>query len=58
MAAMKELYTEVQTEMFNVAELLNLAASDGDFDLMNDTLIECTAKLAVVTRRYHSMWSK
>ncbi len=53
MAAMKELYTEVQTEMFNVAELLNIAAQDGDFDLMHDTLIECTAKLAVATRRYN-----
>jgi hypothetical protein len=52
MGAMKELYTEVQTEMFNVAELLNEAAGDGDFDLMQRTLIECTAKLAVATRRY------
>ena len=52
MSAMKELYTEVQSEMFNVAELLETAAQDGDFDLMQRTLIECTAKLAVATRRY------
>jgi hypothetical protein len=52
MSAMKELYTEIQTEMFNIAELLTTAADDGDFDLMNHTLIECTAKLAVATRRY------
>lgn len=52
MSAMKELYTEIQTEMYNVAELLNEAAADGDFDFMQRTLIECTAKLAVATRRY------
>lgn len=52
MGAMKELYTEVQSEMFNVAELLETAAQDGDFELMQRTLIECTAKLAVATRRY------
>lgn len=52
MAAMKELHTEIQTEMYNVAELLNTAAADGDFDLMQMTLVECTAKLAVATRRY------
>lgn len=52
MAAMKVIYTEVQTEMLNVSELLTEAATDGDFDLMWTTLIECTAKLAVATRRY------
>ena len=52
MAAMKELYTEIQTEMLHVAEALLFSAHDGDFDLMHDTLIECTAKLAVLTRRY------
>lgn len=52
MSAMKELYTEIQGEMFDVAELLNTTAEDGDFDLMQRTLIECTAKLAVATRRY------
>jgi hypothetical protein len=52
MSAMKELYTEVQAEMFNVAELLNETAEDGDFELMQRVLIECTAKLAVATRRY------
>ena len=56
MSAMKELYTEIQTEMFNVAELLNTAAEDGDFDLMQRTLIECTAKLAVATRRYREAY--
>jgi hypothetical protein len=52
MSKMKELYTEIQSEMFNIAELLTTAAEDGDFELMNRTLIECTAKLAVATRRY------
>lgn len=52
MSKMKELYTEIQSEMFNIAELLTTAADDGDFELMNRTLIECTAKLAVATRRY------
>lgn len=52
MSAMKELYTEIQSEMFNIAELLTTAADDGDFELMQRTLIECTAKLAVATRRY------
>lgn len=56
MSAMKELYTEVQSEMFNVAELLNTAAEDGDFELMQRTLIECTAKLAVATRRYNEAY--
>lgn len=42
--------------MYNVAELLNTAAEDGDPDLIFDTLVECTAKLAVVTRRYKSMY--
>lgn len=46
----------MQDEMFNVAELLNTAAEDGDPDLIFSTLVECTAKLAVVTRRYHSMY--
>lgn len=53
MGAYKEIYTEIQTEMFNVAELLTNAAEDGDAELMFDTLVECTAKLAVVTRRYN-----
>jgi hypothetical protein len=52
MSAMKELYTEIQTEMLDVAELLTTTAEDGDFDLMQRMLIECTAKLAVATRRY------
>ena len=56
MGAVKELFTEMQDEMYNVAELLNTAAEDGDPDLIFDTLVECTAKLAVVTRRYKSMY--
>ena len=58
MGAMKAEFTEIQGEMFDVAETLNRVAGDGDFDEMMVALVECTAKLAVVTRRYHSMWSK
>jgi hypothetical protein len=54
--AIKEIFTEMQDEMFNVAEALNAAAEDGDPDLIFTVLIESTAKLAVVTRRYHSMY--
>lgn len=57
MGAYKEIFTEIQTEMLNVAELLNTAGEDGDPDLMFSTLVECTAKLAVVTRRYHQVSS-
>jgi hypothetical protein len=56
MGAVKEIFTEMQDEMFNVAESLNTAAEDGDPDSIFSTLVECTAKLAVVTRRYHSMY--
>ena len=48
----------MQDEMNGVAKQLNFATEDGDPELIYDTLVECTAKLAVVTRRYHSMWSK
>lgn len=57
MGAYKELFTEMQDEMFNVAELLNNAAEDGDPDLIFGTMVECTAKLAVLTRRYHEVSS-
>lgn len=57
MGAYKEIFTEIQDEMFNVAKSLNTAAEDGDPDLMFSTLVECTAKLAVVTRRYHEVSS-
>ena len=50
------MFTEMQEEMFNVAESLNAAAEDGDPDLIFTVLVESTAKLAVVTRRYHSMY--
>ncbi len=53
MGAYKEIFTEIQVEMWNVAELLEAAAEVADPDAMFDCLIECTAKLAVVTRRYH-----
>ncbi len=48
----------MQDEMRAVARQLEHATEDGEPELIYDTLIECTAKLAVVTRRYHSMWSK
>jgi hypothetical protein len=57
MGAYKEIFTEIQSEMWNVADLLNAAAEDGDADAMFSSLVECTAKLAVVTRRYHSVTS-
>ena len=57
MGAHKEIFTEIQSEMWNVADLLNTAVEDGDEEAMFDCLIECTAKLAVVTRRYHSVTS-
>jgi hypothetical protein len=55
MGAYKEIYTEIQTEMWDVAELLNKAAEDGDMELMSSTIIECTAKLAILARRYHQV---
>jgi hypothetical protein len=58
MGAVKELFIDMQDEMNAVAKQLNFATEDGDPELVYDTLVECTAKLAVVTRRYHSMWSK
>jgi hypothetical protein len=57
MGAYKEIFTEIQSEMWNVADLLNAAAEDGDAEAMFSCLVECTAKLAVVTRRYHSVTS-
>ncbi len=54
---MKNEFTEIQGEMFDVAETLNRVAEDADFDEMMVALVECTAKLAVVTRRYHSLHS-
>lgn len=57
MGAYKEIFTEIQSEMWNVADLLNAAAEDGDAEAMFDCLVECTAKLAVVTRRYHQVSS-
>jgi hypothetical protein len=57
MGAYKEIFTEIQSEMWNVADLLNAAAEDGDADAMFSCLVECTAKLAVVTRRYHQVSS-
>jgi hypothetical protein len=58
MGAIKELFIEMQDEMNEVAKQINFATEDGDPDLLYDTLIECTAKLAVVTRRYHRLYSK
>lgn len=57
MSAMKEIHTEIQCEMWNVVDLLNMAAEDGDAEVMFDCLVECTAKLAVLTRRYHGVHS-
>ncbi len=57
MGAMKAVFTEIQGEMFDVAETLNRVAEEGDFDEMMVALIENTAKLAVVTRRYHELRS-
>jgi len=57
MGAYKEIFTEIQTEMWDAAELLNTAAEDGDAEAMFDCLVECTAKLAVMTRRYHTLSS-
>ena len=58
MGAVKELFIEMQDEMNMVAKQINFATEDGDPDLLFDTLIECTAKLAVITRRYHRLYSK
>jgi hypothetical protein len=58
MGAIKEVFIDMQDEMRAVARQLEYATEDGEPELIYDTLIECTAKLAVVTRRYHSMWSK
>ncbi len=57
MGVMKAVFTEIQDEMFDVAETLNRVAEEGDFDEMMVALIENTAKLAVVTRRYHELRS-
>jgi hypothetical protein len=57
MGAYKEIFTEIQSEMWNVADLLNTAAEDGEMELMSSTIIECTAKLAVLARRYHEVTS-
>lgn len=57
MGVYKEIFTEIQTEMLNVAEILETIAEEGDAEAMFDALIECTAKLAVVTRRYHQVSS-
>jgi len=57
MGAMKAEFTEIQGEMFDVAETLNRVAEEGDFDEMMVALIENTAKLAVITRRYHYLQS-
>ena len=57
MGAYKEIFTEIQSEMWNVADLLNAAAEDSEADAMFDCLVECTAKLAVITRRYHQVSS-
>ncbi|CAB4177993.1 hypothetical protein UFOVP1462_21 [uncultured Caudovirales phage] len=53
MGAVKNEYMEIVDEMYNVAEALVFAAEENEFDLMVMTLVECTAKLAVLTRRYH-----
>jgi hypothetical protein len=57
MGAYKEIYTEIQSEMWDVAELLNTAAEDGEMEAMSAAIIECTAKLAVLARRYHQVTS-
>jgi len=57
MGAVKAEFTEIQCEMWDVAETLNQVAEVADFDEMMVALIECTAKLAVVTRRYHALRS-
>ena len=57
MGAMKAVFTEIQDEMFDIAETLNRVAGEGDFDEMMVALIENTAKLAVITRRYHELRS-
>lgn len=58
MGAIKELFIDMQDEMNAVAKQLEFATEDGDPELIFDTLIECTAKLAVITRRYHGMHSR
>jgi len=58
MGAIKALFMDLQDEMNAVAKELEFATEDGDLDLMFDTLIECTAKLAVITRRYHGVHSR
>lgn len=57
MGAVKALFTEIQGEMFDIAETLNRVAEEGDFDEMMVALVENTAKLAVITRRYHELHS-
>jgi hypothetical protein len=57
MGAIKAEFTEIQGEMFDVAETLNRVAEEGDFDEMMVALVENTAKLAVITRRYHELHS-
>ena len=57
MGAMKAVFTEIQDEMFDIAETLNRVAGEGDFDEMMVALIENTANLAVITRRYHELHS-
>jgi hypothetical protein len=58
MGAIKELFIDMQDEMDAVARQLTAATEDGDPDFLYDTLVECTAKLAVVTRRYHGLYHK
>ena len=58
MGAIKAEFIDMQDEMIAVARQLHFATEDGEPELIYDTLIECTAKLAVVTRRYHRLWSK
>ena len=58
MGAIKAEFIDMQDEMNMVTKQLNFATEDGDPDLLFDILIECTAKLAVVTRRYHRLYSK
>jgi hypothetical protein len=57
MGAIKAEFIDMQDEMNAVARQLHFATEDGEPELIYDTLIECTAKLAVVTRRYHRLWS-
>jgi hypothetical protein len=57
MGAVKAEFIDMQDEMNAVARQLHFATEDGEPELIYDTLIECTAKLAVVTRRYHRLWS-